>query len=74
MKNLRETRDIAGLSLLRLSRLSGVSRYKLNLCELYKEQLSPAEEQAVRCILAAEVQRVIAIASRIQNEHGMVAV
>lgn len=74
MKNLKEKREIAGMSKLKLAMGSQVSRYRITLAEVYGEPLTPTEEAAISRCLLAEAQRHAALASRIQHELEAIAV
>jgi len=68
MTNLKEKRELSGLSKLGLSHGSGVSRYRITLNERYGVPLAPEEERAISECLLATAQRYASIASWIRNE------
>jgi transcriptional regulator with XRE-family HTH domain len=56
MKDLKEQRELAGLTQFSLSRRSGVSRMRLSLAECSEIDLDPEEKAAVRQILLAAIE------------------
>jgi transcriptional regulator with XRE-family HTH domain len=56
MKDLREMRELAGITQFSLSRRSGVSRMRLSLAECGEADLSDTEKEKITTVLLAAIQ------------------
>ena len=71
MKDLREMRELAGITQFSLSRRSGVSRMRLSLAECGEADLSDTEKQKIISVLLAAIRlqqaRAVVIADRLSE-------
>jgi transcriptional regulator with XRE-family HTH domain len=55
--NLRDAREVAGISQFALAQRSGIPRMRLSLAECGEIQLRPAEIDAIRSVVRAEIEQ-----------------
>jgi len=56
MENLRDMRELAGITQFSLSRRTGVSRMRLSLAECGEAELSETEKEKIANVLLAAIQ------------------